>query len=361
MLKKKPIAWLSLLLAASLVAAACSSDSTTTTDTSGGGGDASACPTDVEGDVVVSGSSTVEPISSLVGENLLDCGSGVAATVDGPGTGDGFQLFCAGETDISDASRPIKDTPEEQGKCADAGIEYIELKVGFDGISVLTSPNNDTVECLSFADLYALFGPESDGVDRWSDASALASELGSSTELPDADLKITAPGAESGTYDSFLEIAFKGIATTRSEAGKITEDDIATSRNDYASQADDSAIISAMEADDTPLGFVGFAFAEEAADQVKELGVAAEPDGDCVSPSAETIADGSYPLSRSLYIYVNQAKLADNPAVEAYVDYFLSDDGIAAVSEAGYVDLPADQIDATRATWEAKTVGSRAG
>ncbi len=355
MLKKKPIAWLSLVLAFGLVATACSDDEPTSTGSDGGSED---CPTDVEGAVLVSGSSTVEPISSLVGGNLLDCGSGVEATVDGPGTGDGFVTFCEGETDISDASRTIKE--EEAQACADAGIEFIELKVAFDGISVLTNPANDSVECLSFADLYALFGPEAKGIGSWSDASPLATELGSSTELPDADLTITAPGAESGTYDSFNEIVFADISEGRLEEGKISEDQVETSRNDYASQADDTAIISAMEAEDTPLGFVGFAFAEEAGDEVKELSVSAAPDGDCIEPSAETIADGSYPISRSLYIYVNKAKAEENEAVAGYVDYYLSDAGIASVADAGYVDLPADQLEATRSTWEAKTVGTTA-
>ncbi len=359
MLKKKPVAWLSLILAFGLVAAACGSDDSTSsgTTTADGGTDPASCP-DVDGAVTVSGSSTVEPISVLVGEKLLDCGSGVAATVDGPGTGDGFALFCADETDISDASRPIKD--EEAADCAAAGIEFIELKVAFDGISVLTNPANEAVDCLSFEDLYALIGPESDGVDNWSDAQVLATELGSTTELPDADLKLTAPGAESGTYDSFLELVFKDISEARAEEGKITEDEVETSRNDYASQADDTAIIAAMEADDTPLGWVGFAFAEEAGDQVKELGVSAEG-GECIDPSAETIADGSYPISRGLYIYVNKAKAEENPAVAAYVDFFLSADGIASVSEAGYVDLPADQLETSVATWEARTVGTTAG
>ena len=357
MLTKKPFAWLSLLLAVGLLASACGgSDSTSSPDSSGGS--ESSCPTDVEGEVVVSGSSTVEPISALVGERLLDCGSGIAATVDGPGTGDGFALFCAGETDISDASRPIKD--EEAAACAAAGIEFVELKVAFDGISVLTNPANDAVECLSFEDLYALSGPESDGVNRWAEAQSLATELGSTTQLPDAPLKITAPGAESGTFDSFVDIAFKSIAEARVEAGKIAEDQIKTARNDYASQADDTAIISAMEADDTPLGWVGFAFAEEAGDQVKELGIS-EDGGDCVLPSAETIADGSYPLSRGLYIYVNKANAADNPAVAGFVDYYLGADGIGAVTEAGYVDLPADQLSASAATWEARTAGTTAG
>jgi phosphate transport system substrate-binding protein len=353
--KKKPLAWLALLLALGLVAAACGDDDDAASDGAGSTGE---CPADVEGELTISGSSTVEPISAAVGEKLLDC-SFIEATVDGPGTGDGFKLFCAGDTDISDASRPIKE--EEAAACEANGIEFIELKVAFDGISVLTSPANDSVECLSFADLYALIGPEAEGVDSWSDASALATELGSDTELPDADLTITAPGAESGTYDSFLEIVFADVSEARAAEGKITEDEVETARPDYASQADDTAIIAAMEASDAPLGWVGFAFAEEAGDAVKELAVSAEPGGECVQPSAETIADGSYPVSRALYIYVNAAAAEENPAVAGYVDYYLSEEGIASVSEVGYVDLPADQLDATRATWESKTVGTTEG
>ncbi|MGQ0433038.1 MAG: substrate-binding domain-containing protein [Microthrixaceae bacterium] len=352
---KRALVWLPLLVALGLVAAACGgSDSTASSDGGTDGASSEACPADVEGELTISGSSTVEPISAAVGEKLLDC-SGIGATVDGPGTGDGFKLFCAGETDISDASRPIKD--EEAAACADAGVEFIELKVAFDGISVLTNPANESVECVSFADLYALVGPEATGVDNWQDAAALAGELGSTTELPDAKLVVTAPGAESGTYDSFLEIATASIAEARAEAGKITEDDIPTARPDYASQADDTAIIAAMEASDTPLGWVGFAFAEEAGDAVKELAVSEEPGGECVQPTAESIADGTYPLSRSLYIYVNAAAAEDNPAVAGYVDYYLSDEGIASVAEVGYVDLPADQLEASRTAWTSKTVG----
>jgi phosphate transport system substrate-binding protein len=360
--RKKKTAWLSLLLVFGLVVAACGDDDDTTTDdttTDDGGSAASGdCPTDVEGEVNISGSSTVEPISAAVGEKLLDC-SGIGATVDGPGTGDGFALFCEGETDISDASRPISE--EEIGTCEENGIEYIELKVAFDGISVLTNPANDAVECVSFADLYALIGPESQGTSRWSDAQDLATELGSSTELPDAPLDITAPGAESGTYDSFLEIIIADISEARAEAGAISEDEVETARTDYASQADDSAIIAAMEADESALGWVGFAFAEDAGDGVKELAVSAEPGGECVEPTAETIADGSYPISRPLFIYVNAAAAEENEAVAGYVDYYLSEEGLASVSEVGYVDLPADQIDATRDIWETRTTGTREG
>ncbi|MEX2292361.1 MAG: substrate-binding domain-containing protein [Acidimicrobiales bacterium] len=352
-MRTKSVMWLAPLMVLGIGAAACGSDAGTAASDGSPSDGSGECPEDVSGELTISGSSTVEPISAAVGEKLLDC-SGIGVTVDGPGTGDGFKLFCAGETDISDASRPIKD--EEAAACADAGIEYIELKVAFDGISVLTNPANVSVDCLAFEDLYALVGPESKGFGNWSDASALANELGSTTDLPDAPLVVTAPGAESGTYDSFLEIATKTIGEARVDAGKITEDKIPTSRPDYASQADDTAIISAMEASDTPLGWVGFAFAEEAGDEVKEIAVAEKPGGECVSPSAASIGDGTYPLSRALYIYVNAASAAENPAVSGYVDYYLSDEGIGSVAEVGYVDLPTDQIEATRAAWEARTI-----
>jgi phosphate transport system substrate-binding protein len=360
-LKKTSTAWLALLVVLGLTAAACGDDDAgdsgdDTEQTDEGAVSSDGCPTDVEGDVIVSGSSTVEPISARVGELLEDCGSGVLATVDGPGTGDGFELFCAGETDISDASRPIDE--EEAAACADNGVDFIELKVGIDGIAVMTSPEN-TIECLSFADLYALIGPESEGVDTWSDAQALATELGSATTFPDAPLDITAPGEESGTYDSFMEIVFGDISEARAAEGKITEDQIETSRKDYSSQADDNAIISGIEGSASSLGWVGFAFAEEAGDEVTEIPISAEPDGTCVEPTAETIASNEYPISRNLYIYVNAAQADENPAVAAYVDYYLSDAGIGAVDEVGYVTLATDELEATRAVWEAKEIGTR--
>ena len=137
-------------------------------------------------------------------------------TVDGPGTGDGFQLFCAGETDISDASRPISD--EEIAACEGAGIEYTELAVGIDGLTVATNPANADVECLDVPALYALLGPESEGIDNWSGANELATEVGSAyTSLPDADLVISGPGEESGTYDTFVEFAIADLAEERGQ------------------------------------------------------------------------------------------------------------------------------------------------
>ena len=324
-----------------LVLAACSSnggDESAGADAGDGG---------VAGSVVVSGSSTVEPITSLVAEDFAAGNPDVDYTVDGPGTGDGFALFCNGETDISDASRPISD--EETALCEEAGIPWIELKVAVDGISVLTSPANDAVSCLSFGDLYALLGPESQGFDNWSAADDLAAELDgeygtSSAPFPDAPLEVTAPGEESGTYDSFLEIVFGDIAEAREQ------EEVA--RPDYTASADDNVIIEGLAGSDTSLGWVGFAFYEENADAVKAI----EVDGGngCVAPTAETIASNEYPISRDLFIYVNADAAAENEAVAAFVDYYLSDEGIAAVEEAGYVALTTEALDETRAAWDGR-------
>jgi phosphate transport system substrate-binding protein len=304
---------------------------------------------DLSGEVSVSGSSTVEPITALVAELFAEENSDVAVRVDGPGTSDGFELFCSGETDISDASRPIDE--EEIAACESAGIEYVELYIGIDGLSVITSTDNDDVTCLSFADLYALTGPESEGVNNWGDASALAQELGGAGDFPDADLDITAPGEESGTYGSFIEIALAGPAEERVAAGAITEDQAETTRPDYQSSGNDNTIIEGVAGADTSLGWVGFAFAHENRDRVKSVKVENE-DGKCIAPKPKTIANGRYPISRPLFIYVNTAKAAENPAVAGFVDFYLSDDGISAVEEAGYVPVPDADFEETTTAWE---------
>jgi len=298
----------------------------------------------VSGSIFVSGSSTVEPISTGVAEAFKAANPDFNFTVEGPGTGDGFKKFCAGETDISDASRKIKD--EEAATCADAGIEYVELKIAIDGMSVLTSVNNTAIACLSFPDIYALMGPESTGFAKWSDGAAIAKELGSSTVLPDAPLKITGPGEESGTFDSFVELAIAKIAEARGQEPNT--------RPDYTASANDNAIIDGIAGSDTSLGWVGYAFAEENKDKVGEIAIAKEANGTCVAPTPETIADGTYPLSRPLFIYVNKAKAAENAAIGAYVDFYLAEGTISKVLEAvPYVNLAPDALAQTRAAWDA--------
>jgi phosphate transport system substrate-binding protein len=327
--------WLAIFAAVvslSLLAAACGGD-----DDGGGGGE-------VTGSLNISGSSTVEPITSLVGEKFLGANPGVEFAVDGPGTSDGFELFCNGETDISDASRPIDE--EEVAACEANGISPIEIEVALDALSVIGNPANPT-SCLNFGDLYALFGAESEGFANWSDANALAAEVGGTGGFPDQPLTIVAPGEESGTYGSFIDLT--GVDDVAAERG-VPEDAAGGLRPDYQISADDNVIIDNAAGTEYGLGFVGFAFAENAGDAVKEF----EVDGGegCVAPSAESVIDGSYPLGRSLFIYVNPNKLTENPALGPFVDFYLSDEGLASVEEVGYIGLPADRIDASRAAWE---------
>jgi phosphate transport system substrate-binding protein len=341
MLKKRKVLGLAALtLSLALVASACSKSKDGSTPSSGGSDLSS-----LTGSINISGSSTVQPITSLVAEQFKALAPNVSTAVDGPGTGDGFVLFCEGKTDISDASRQIKD--DEAKACSDAGINYVELEIGLDGITVMTNPANDAVTCLNDGDLYALFGPESEGFSKWSDADTLATTVGGNGNFPDVPLDITAPGQESGTYDAFIELSG---TTDIAIAQGLPEAKQTVLRNDYQSSPNDNVIIQAMAGSDSSLGFVGFAFADQNADSVKEIQV---DGGDgCVAPSKDTIADGSYPLSRSLYIYVNTDKLTASPALKAFVDYYVSDEGIAAVGAADYVDLPAERIAATQSKWQ---------
>ena len=292
----------------------------------------------LSGEIVISGSSTVEPVSVRTQELFNDVYPDVNISVDGPGTGDGFALFCSGETDISDASRAIKDSEAET--CAENGIEFTELQVGIDGIGVMTHTGSP-VECVSFADLYALIGPEATGSTNWSDGNALSAELGGAGDLPDAPLDIFGPGEESGTFDSFVEIVLEGIAEERGED--------ATTRPDYNPSADDNVILQGIQGSDTSLGWVGFAFAAHA-DGVKLLQVDDGESG-CVEATPETIASGEYPIARPLFIYVNNANAAANPALQAYVDFYMADGLDQAVAEVGYVALSDDAKAATRAVW----------
>jgi phosphate transport system substrate-binding protein len=323
----------------------------------------------VVGNVDIHGSSTVAPISNAVAEAFNALNPDFTYVVGDEGTGAGFaDFFCPGISDISDASRQIKD--EEATTCAGNGVEYVELKVAYDGLAVITSAANTTIDCLSFADLYALLGPEAntagpDGgqITNWSQAQALATELGSTTTFPDAPLVITAPGTESGTYDSFIELVIAGIAEERGQEATLRDPgDI------YVASPSDNVIIQGVAGTGeltTTLGFVGLAYAEQNKDTVKMLGV----DGGegCVTPDTTTVSDGSYPIARPLFIYPNLTKLAENSAITPFVDYYLSDEGISHVASAfgfddagnpiGYVAMPAEELQATRDAWTAAKGG----
>lgn len=333
---------LTALLAAALLGVAC-----------GGGSDGDASASELTGELVISGSSTVEPITVAVAEKFNALQPNVDMSISGPGTSDGFEVFCSGETVIQDASRTIEE--EEIAKCKENGIEFIELHVATDGISVITSVENDFAECLNYGDIWALLGPESEGFDNWSDANALGEEYGAlGVPYPDEPLAVTAPGEESGTFDSFTELTLE--AFVEEQGLKEYEEEVAP-RPDYQAAANDNVIIEGISGTPSSLGWVGYAFYKSNESTVKAL----EVDGGdgCVAPTEETIASFDYPISRPLYIYVDAGR-GDDPAVEAFVDYYLSDEGIASAAEVGYVAIPPDDLEETRATWEDRATGTKA-
>lgn len=312
-------------------------------------------PTDgVNGSVFASGSSTVEPVTLIVAEELHARDASFGFQVEGPGTGDGFALFCNGETDVNNASRPIGDSEAET--CAENGVEWVELLVAYDGLTVITAPENDAVDCLSFLDLYALLGPESQGFHRWSDADPLAAELEAAfgdafgaphAPYPAGDLVVTAPGEESGTFDTFVELVIGPIADERGTDH--------TTRPDYVASPNDNVILEGISGTTTSLGWVGMAFAEESAGFVRQLAV--DGGAGCVVPSDESVADGSYPIARPLFVYVNLDRAERSAAVRSFVDFYLGDTGLDMASEVGYVRLTASQAAESRAAWDRAIAG----
>ncbi len=314
---------------------------------------------DVEGFVDISGSSTVEPISLLVAEEFNYSNPNWTYRVNGPGTTAGFEQFCNGETDISDASRPIKDSEVET--CAANAITPVELKIGIDGLAVIVSTQNDSIECLNFMDLYAIFGKESDDIRTWEDAAAFAAELGSETAgWPSGDIAITAPGDESGTWGSFIEITLEDLQEARAEAGNAAAEGEPYTRQPgdvYVASPNDNVIIDGVGGNPNGIGFVGYAFAINHSDRVRMVPIDGG-DGQCIAPDEETVAANTYPISRDLFIYpelgrIDAASESHNPAVAPFVDFYLSPEGQDLVSLAGYVQLAEEALAETQAVWDA--------
>jgi phosphate transport system substrate-binding protein len=277
----------------------------------------------LSGTINADGSSTVFPITQAVAEEFQAENGGVEIAVGTSGTGGGFEKFCAGETDISDASRPIN-PDDEVPLCEQNGVEYVELQVAIDGLSIMVNPENDFVDCLTTEELAAIWGPGST-ISNWKDVRA---------GFPDRELTLYGPGTDSGTFDYFTD-------EINGEEG--------ASRSDYTASEDDNVLVQGIAGDPNALGYFGYAYYEQNVDKLKVLGVDAG-DG-CVTPDSETISSGAYtPLSRPLFMYV--AKDATGRAeVRAFVDFYLEVMN-QLVPEVGYIPVPDDVLQAEIQEWE---------
>ena len=272
-------------------------------------------PASAAGVIEIDGSSTVYPITEAVAEEYQTRLGGARVTVGISGTGGGFKRFCRGETDISDASRPI--LKEEMVLCAQAGIRYYELPVAYDALTIVVSKDNDFVDHLTVAELKKMWEPAASGkITSWRQVR---------DSFPDVPLKLAGPGADSGTFDYFTEAV---VGTSKA------------SRGDYQASEDDNVIVQFVSRDKGALGYFGLAYYEENRDKLRAVPIVSSGNSAGVLPSIATVNDGTYnPLSRPIFIYVKDRSLK-RPEVRQFVEFYLQEGG-ALAREVGYVDLPA--------------------
>jgi len=280
------------------------------------GGDGGGSGENLSGTIRIDGSSTVAPLSEPVAERFMEENPDVRVTVGTSGTGGGFEKFCAGETDISDASRPIE--PDEVKACESDGIAFEEVTVANDALTVVVNPNNP-VTCMTVEQLTQVWGPESD-LGSWSDIEGLEPAF-------DSELALYGPGSDSGTFDYFTEAINGEEGAQRTDYSNVGEDDNQT--------------VTGVSGAEGGMGYFGFSFAQENEGTVKAL----EIDGGdgCVAPSAETVQDGTYvPLGRELFIYPSGQAL-ERPEVQAFVEYYLENVNEIA-EQAGFISLTDEQL-----------------
>lgn len=285
----------------------------------------------MEGTILIDGSSTVAPITSAVAEEFLASFPKVRVPVGISGTGGGFKKFCVGETDISDASRPIKESEVEL--CKTNSIEYVELPVSFDGLAVMVNPANDFVDCLTKEELKKMWEPAAEGVvTSWKQIRA---------DFPDEPISLYGPGTDSGTFDYFTE-AIVG------EEG--------SSRGDFLPSEDDNVLVQGVAGDENALGFFGLAYFEENQDKLKL--VAIDDGSGCVLPNTDTVSKGEYkPLSRPLFVYVNKARIDENPAISSFISFYL-ENAKELSAEVGYIPLTDEIYQLAQSRYDNRVAGS---
>ena len=284
----------------------------------------------VSGEVRIEGSSTVQPITQAAAELFREENPDARISVGGAGTSDGFEAFCKGDTEISDASRPI-DVAEEVPVCEENRVEFIEVPVAFDGISVVVNSQNDWATDVTSEELKTMWEPRAEGqITQWNQVRS---------EWPDRELSLYGPGTESGTYEFFNEV--------------IVGNEEEVNRSDYEASEDDNVLVQGVSGDENALGYFGYSYYENNRDSLKALAV------DDVEPTADSIRSGDYLLSRPLFIYVSTKALKNNDAVEPFVDFYVSEQNLNRLVEAAkYVTLPSSLAQESRTQYEDRTTGT---
>jgi phosphate transport system substrate-binding protein len=284
----------------------------------------------VSGEISIEGSSTVQPITQAAAELFRQENPDARIEVGGAGTSDGFEAFCQGDTQISDASRPI-DVAEEVPVCEENRVEFIEIPVAYDGISVVTNKQNDWATEVTPDELKTMWEPAAEGeITRWSQVRS---------EWPDRELSLYGPGTESGTYEFFNEV--------------IVRNEEEVNRADYEASEDDNVLVQGVSGDENALGYFGYSYYVNNRDSLKLLAV------DGFKPTTDTIRSGDYLLSRPLFIYVSTDALENNKAVATFVDFYLSEQNLDRLVEAArYVTLPSGLVNEARAQYEDRTTGT---
>ena len=280
--------------------------------------------------IKIDGSSTVYPITEAVAEEF-QVANKIKVTVAESGTGGGFKKFCRGETDISNASRPI--LKKEMDACKEAGIQYIELPVAYDGLTVVVNTKNDWVKSLSVEELKKIWSPGS-SVKKWKDINPA---------YPDKPIALFGPGTASGTFDYFTE-AINGKAKS--------------SRSDYTPSEDDNVLVQGVSSNEGAMGYFGYAYYEPNQDKLRAIPIVAKKGAVAVTPSPETVKNGTYqPLSRPLFIYVNATAAAFKPEVKAFINFYLAN-APKLVQEVKYVPLLEDDYTAVIAHFKSLKAGT---
>ncbi|MGI8911516.1 MAG: PstS family phosphate ABC transporter substrate-binding protein [Rubrobacteraceae bacterium] len=327
-LRARFVVAVSSLLALSFVLAACGGGGGGGEGGGNGGGEASGGGGGgASGTIDIEGSSTVFPITQRVAEAFNQENPDVNITVGDAGSSEGLEAFCNGDIPIADASRPI-DPEEEVPTCEENGVDFIEVPVGLDGISVVTNLQNDFAQDITLDELNAIWEPDSQ-VETWSDVRS---------DWPDEPISLFGPGTESGTFDFFTEV--------------VTGEEGA-SRTNYQASGDDNVLVQGVSGDPNALGYFGYSYYAENQDTINALPV----DGTEVNP--DTISSGEYPLSRPLFIYVSTQALEENEAVEPFVEFYLQDGSLDQfVEESDYVALPGNTGDESRKQFEDRSTGT---